>query len=134
MLSRVVQRVFTVACALSLLTACTGAEGPAGPPGPEGPQGPPGSFARSTFFVVIDETGYAEQGLPLAFGDDPSLPPGLNCYITEVRSSGVWQPVADGFTATDRTVCGLVFDEGRWFAVILDGPPTWTVAFSVTEP
>jgi hypothetical protein len=117
----------------ALMMACTGAEGPAGPPGPEGPAGPPGpsGAARSTYFVTIASDGYAEQALPLSFGTNPAEPPLLACFITEVRNEGTWQPVSDGFTTQDRGVCALVFDEGRWFAVLVGAPPGWTVAFMV---
>jgi hypothetical protein len=133
-------RWLTACLGLLLLTACTGPEGPAGPEGPQGPagptgptgpQGPAGGSTRSSFFVTIATDGYAEQGLPLSFGTNPAQPPLLACYISDVPTEGVWQPVADGFTSEDRTICALVFDEGRWFAVLLNGPPGWTVAFVV---
>ena len=126
-------RLTALLLSCTLVMACSGAEGPAGPPGPEGPAGPagPSGATRSTFFVTIDSTGYAEQGLPLAFGTNPANPPLLACFIAEVRTEGLWQPVSDGFEATGRGVCALVFDEGRWFAVIVNSPPGWTVAFMV---
>ncbi len=115
------------------LAACAGADGAAGPPGPEGPAGPPGpsGATRSTYFVTIDAEGYAEQALPLAFGTNPAEPPLLLCYIAETRTGGVWLPVSDGFSADTGSLCALVFDEGRWFAILVDAPPTWTVAFMV---
>lgn len=122
-------RLLVVGAVLS--AACSGAEGPVGPPGPEGPAGPagPSGATRQTYFVTISAAGYAEQALPLALGTNPADPPLLACYIAEVRSEGLWQPVSDGFTTESRGVCALVFDEGRWFAVLVDAPPGWTVAF-----
>lgn len=124
-------RLLVIGAVLS--AACTGAEGPAGPQGPEGPAGPagPSGATRQTYFVTISAAGYAEQALPLALGTNPAEPPLLACYIAEVRNEGLWQPVSDGFTSENRGVCALVFDEGRWFAVLVDAPPGWTVAFMV---
>jgi hypothetical protein len=125
--------------ALALLTACAGPEGPAGPVGPQGPagpQGPPGPAGalRGTYLVTIgtagDQLGYAEQALPTTFGTAANAPPLLNCYVSETPSSGVWLPISDG-DLTEAPVCGLIFEEGRWFAVLVGGPPGWTVAFLV---
>ena len=58
-------------------------------------------------------------------------PPLLACYISEVPAEGTWQAVADGFTSSNRAVCALIFDEGRWFAVLIGAPVGWTAAFSV---
>ncbi len=123
----------TLLLGCTLAMGCSGAEGPAGPVGPEGPAGPPGpsGATRTTYFVTIDSSGYAEQALPFAFGTNPANPPLLACFIAEVRTEGLWQPVGDGFTTEGRGVCALVFDEGRWFAVIVNSPPGWTVAFMV---
>lgn len=134
------RRTTVLLFALTAITACTGADGPMGPQGetgaqgeagPQGPAGPPGTGARATYLVELDEDGYGEQGLPLSFGTNPSIPPLLACYVTDVPSEGAWQPIADGFAGAERAVCALIFDEGRWFAVLIDGPPEWTVAFSV---
>jgi hypothetical protein len=83
---------------------------------------------RGTFLVTISGTGFAEQALPLVFGATPSAPPLLACFISETPTNGVWLPVSDG-DLSEEPVCALVFDEGRWFAVLLGGPPGWTVAF-----
>ncbi len=127
-----------VVLTLITMSACGGADGPVGPAGPQGPMGPegppgPGSV-RATYFVTIDAEGYAEQGLPTAqFGTDPRNPPLLTCFVAEIRDEGIWQPVADGFSTDGRQVCVLVFDEGRWFALVLNSVPGWTVAFSVQQ-
>ena len=127
-----------VMMSFAVLTACQGADGATGPAGPEGPAGPagprgPAGLVRSTYFVTIAADGYAEQALPAAFGTNPSQPPLLACHIAEVRSEGLWQPVSDGYTTANRTVCALVFDvpENRWYAVLINAPARWTVAFSV---
>jgi hypothetical protein len=134
-------RVAVLMLGMVLATACTGetgptgpqgAAGPAGPQGPVGPQGPPGTGTmRSTYFVTIAADGYAEQALPLAFGTNPAQPPLLNCFISDAPNEGIWQPISDGIGGEDPTVCALVFDEGRWYAVLINAPPTWTVAFMV---
>jgi hypothetical protein len=135
-------KAVVVMLSMAMLTACQGADGatgpagpqgPAGPAGPVGPQGPAGGVVRSTYFVTIAGDGYAEQALPAAFGTNPSQPPLLACHIAEVRSEGLWQPVSDGYTTANRTVCALVFDvpENRWYAVLINAPAGWTVAFSV---
>lgn len=137
------RRMTVLLFALTAITACTGADGPMGPQGetgaqgeagrqgPVGPVGPAGAGVRATYLVLLDENGYGEQGLPLSFGVDPTIPPLLACYVTDLPSEGAWQPIADGFAGAERAVCALIFDEGRWFAVLIDGPPEWTVAFSV---
>lgn len=133
------RHIWLLSLSAVLCAACVGADGPTGPagpegpPGPAGPQGPSGGLTRSTYFVTIAGDGYAEQALPAAFGTNPSQPPLLACHIAEVRSEGLWQPVSDGYTASNRTVCALVFDvqENRWYAVLIAAPPGWTVAFSV---
>jgi len=126
---------------LALLAGCTGPEGPMGPPGPAGPQGlqgPPGpaGATRGTYLVTIGTVGelrgYAEQALPLSFGTNPASPPLLNCFVSETPTNGTWLPISDG-DLTEAPVCALVFDEGRWFAVLVGGPPGWTVAFLVVN-
>ena len=139
------RRWFTMLCVplLALAAACEGPAGPAGPAGaqgaqgPQGPQGPagPSGATRSTFLVAIgtegELRGYAEQGLPTAFGTSPSQPPILQCYVAQTSTATSWVPISDGDLLDDSPVCALVFDEGRWFAVLLGGPPGWTVAFVV---
>ena len=139
---RFAPRVAVSLAALMLVTACSGPEGPAGPVGPQGPagpqglQGPPGpaGAARGTYLVTIGTVGelrgYAEQALPLTFGTNPAAPPLLNCFVSETPTNGTWLPISDG-DLTDAPVCALVFDEGRWFAILVGGPPGWTVAFLV---
>lgn len=125
-----------------ILLGCQGPEGPAGPEGRQGPiglTGPvgprgPSAPARVNLTIRISSQGDAVQLLPPEVGEDPSRPPSMTCWIAETNTSGTWLPVSDGFTAvsSNRTVCGLVLDAGRWNAVLLNGPPNWFVSFVIT--
>ncbi len=143
------------------LAGCEGAAGPTGPPGVSGPQGPPGPAGpagpagpqgpaganglpgpvgpagpagvgtRVVITAAINSDGGAVASLPLAAGTSQNNPPSLACYIGQVGGT-VWLSVSDGYTIGTTTFCGLVFDQGRFRAVMSRGPtPGWVAAFVV---
>lgn len=123
-----------------VVASCRGAEGPAGPQGATGPMGPAGPTGpqglpapgKLNYTIRLNSVGEAVQILPADLGADPSRPPSMTCWLAETNTSGVWIPVSDGFTSTNRTACGLVLDAGRWNAALLRGVPNWFVSFVIT--
>jgi len=111
-----------------------GLVGPEGPQGPVGAQGLPGPVGPGINRLVLtgqlDANGEIALALPPAVGTNPSSPPLVACYTTDTLSSGVWLAVNDGWSAT-TAYCGLVFENGVWNAVLVQGAPGWYAAFVV---
>ena len=121
---------------LVLAMACAGKEGAAGPTGPAGPQGPPG--AGATKIVLTGTAVYSSTSgtygvaipMPAAAGTDPTRPPAMDCYQTDVPANGVWIAVA-GVSSSTNSYCGAVYSGGVWNAVMTRMPPGWTAAFVI---
>lgn len=107
------------------LSAC---KGPEGPTGPQGPAGPPGQ-ARVVSGIVPSGGGLS-IALPVEAGLYLDTPPAMACYISN-NQNDVWLSVADG-DGDNSAYCGLVFDDGRYYATILRAPVGWTAMFVVT--
>lgn len=109
--------------------ALAGCEGPEGPTGPQGDEGPPGPGTRITFTGQFDGDGTAVVGLPSEAGTLTDLP-AITCY--ESSDGSTWAVVADGWDASDSTVC--MVNEGSGGAlnvVFIRGVPDWHYFLSV---
>jgi hypothetical protein len=132
--------------AAALLAACAGKDGAQGPTGPQGPQGiagvqglpgPAGTNGSANKITVTGVATVSSSGvigtavaLPSSVGADPTHPPEMSCYTTNVASSGAWLAVA-GTPSTTGPYCGLVFGNGTWNAVMNQMALGWTAAFVV---
>ena len=125
------RRSMVISVLVVALAACQGSEGPAGPQGPAGLPGPAGPGSNQLVVTgQLDANGDISIALPAAVGTNPSSPPLVACYITDVPSSGAWLAVGDGTNDTTE-FCGLIFGNGVWNAAMLQGPPGWYAAFVV---
>lgn len=110
-----------------------GCEGPTGPAGPPGPQGPAGSLNRIVLSGTGDSFGNVSVLLPAAAGQNPTIPPGVACYMAPTAASTNWLVVADGYTATSA-YCRLnwVAASGVWAVSTLQMSAGWTALWIVT--
>lgn len=112
-------------------TGAQGTTGPQGTQGPAGPQGPVGPAGAGRQAIILTGTlladGSAVRDLPASAGG-ALAPPTVTCYLTDGSLPAVWLSFTTGSNAGDP-VCGLVFDEGVWTIVLIDGPPFFQYAF-----
>ena len=116
---------------MAITLAIVACEGPTGPAGPSGPAGPAGSLTRYVATATVSGSGSASVALPAAAGNTSANPPGLECYLSNSASAGVWLNVTDGDGST-TAFCGLALAGGVWNAQMIDAPPGWAALFIAT--